>query len=500
MPAIVKLTISKGSCLGKCYEFYERQSCIVGRSPDCYPQLPDDEYHKCVSRHHCLFDINPPDITVRDFGSLNGTHVNGKKIGQRESHQTPDDGAGMGFPEWDLKDGDEVELGDTVLKVGIHVPVLCQGCGGELPCSHEAIHDGPWCPDCLRAGKDKQAETPNPKVCAQCGKDVSREIGDLRQGEFLCGSCQSDPYKLVQVLLSRASRGDNDACAIQGYTIIEELGRGGMGAVYLARHGATDREVALKIMLPQVALQERSKTRFLMEAANTKVLNHPNIVRLYEAGCSNGTFFFTLEYCNGGSTDGLMSTRGGKLTPEEAMPIVFDVLDGLEYAHMAEVSVKRDDGSFNLSKGLVHRDIKPHNILLVKTPNGHTAKIADFGLAKAFDFAGLSGRTCTGVTAGSPWFMPRQQVINFKYSKPDVDVWATAASLYYMLTGRLPRPFRVDRDPWQTVMESNPIPIRDQDKSIPRDLAKVIDVALQDRRGIHFQTAAEFKEALKKAL
>ena len=86
MPASVSLKVSNGSLVGQAFIFDERTTCIVGRAGDCSPQLPDDEQHRTISRHHCLFDINPPGIRVRDFGSKNGTYVNGVKIGQREAH------------------------------------------------------------------------------------------------------------------------------------------------------------------------------------------------------------------------------------------------------------------------------------------------------------------------------------------------------------------------------------------------------------------------------
>jgi serine/threonine-protein kinase len=128
------------------------------------------------------------------------------------------------------------------------------------------------------------------------------------------------------------------------------------------------------------------------------------------------------------------------------------------------------------------------------------AKVADFGLAKSFEAAGLSGLTATGSAAGSPWFMPRQQVINFLYAKPDVDVWAVAASLYNMLTGRFPRNFPPGKDPWRVVLESASVPIQNHLPSIPAKLARVIDHALIDQPEIPIKTAAELKRQLKEAL
>jgi len=327
-------------------------------------------------------------------------------------------------------------------------------------------------------------------------------MGD-RQGVYFCQSCRTDPIEMIKLLLALANKGDQGLVAIQGYTLLKELGRGGMGAVYLARHGRTGEQVALKVMLPKVAAEERAKAMFLRETENTKALHHPNVVNLRDSGCSNGTFFFTLEFCDGGSVDKLMKDRGGRLSVDEAMPIIFQTLDGLEYAHSAEIpQVKLKDGSYGRGRGLVHRDLKPANIFLCGTGSSRVAKVADFGLAKAFDQAGLSALTATGNAAGTPYYMPRQQVMNFKYAKPDVDVWAMAASLYNMLVGlgTYPRDFQKGKEVWQTVLQTNAVPISSRGVSIPPRLAKVIDEALVDKPDIRFKSAAEFKRALEGAL
>ncbi len=117
----ITLTIVKGDLKGQTFEFRDRDTCIIGRSDECNPKLPNDEAHRTISRHHCLLDINPPQIRVRDFGSLNGTYINGEKIGQREAYQTPEEGAKLSFPERDLKQGDQIKLGQTIFQVDIEV-------------------------------------------------------------------------------------------------------------------------------------------------------------------------------------------------------------------------------------------------------------------------------------------------------------------------------------------------------------------------------------------
>ena len=524
MPASVTLSVTQGTLKGEAFRFDERSTCIMGRSKECHPQLPNDDAHRKISRHHCLLDINPPDIRVRDFGSLNGTYVNGKKIGQRRKDQSLEEAQSQKFPEYDLKEGDEIQLGDTIFRVEICVPAVCTDCGAEILNGRQDacrisgdLYRCDQCRDALARkqrqenaqrqadGRRRKAAAPGPQakydVCSVCGKDVSQEIGPKRHGDYVCLSCRKDPMKIIHFLIQRAGQGRQELVAIQGYTILKELGRGGMGAVYLAKHKQSGQQVALKVMLPEVASDRRSEQRFLRETALTKALKHPNVVQLYQHGCSDGTFFFTLEFCDGGSLDHYIARQGGKLPVDESLDIMLQLLDGLEYAHNVTIpDVELADGTKKTVRGLVHRDIKPGNFFLSGTGRQRVAKIADYGFAKAFDAAGLSGLTMTGSMAGTPPFMPRQQVINFKYAKPEVDVWAMAASLYNMLTGQIPRDFRPGKDPWMILLREAPVPVRQRDASIPKKLAEVIDSALIDNPAITFKTAADLKCALEGAM
>jgi pSer/pThr/pTyr-binding forkhead associated (FHA) protein len=449
VPGKVKLEVVEGAMKGQKFTFEDRDSCIVGRQEECGIKLPSDDDHSTISRYHCLLDINPPDIRIRDFGSMNGTFVNGKKIGQREKGVRAEEARQQAFPEHDLKDGDEIKLGNTVFKVSLQMPP-----------------------------PPNDAEKRRPAI------DVA----------------SAEPAEIIRKLLDLAKSGRDELLAIQCYSIEKELGRGGFGAVYLAKNNKTGERVALKVMLPQVALQPGSQETFEREIENSKMLSHPNVVQMRDYGCSEGTFFFAMEFCDHGDIDSIMENCGGTLDIDEATGILFEVLDGLEYAHNVKVLSKLRSGETKEFRGLVHRDLKPSNIFLKSENGSSVAKVADYGLAKAFDTAGLSGQTRTGTAAGTPVFMPRQQVVNFKYAKPDVDVWAAAASLYYMLTRRFPRDFKPGKDSWQTVLQTKPVSIRNRDSSVPKRLADVIDQALDDSGKLNFQTAAEFKKALQKAL
>lgn len=444
------------------YVFDERSTCLVGRSSECGIRIPADEPDALlVSRHHCLLDINPPAVRVRDFGSLNGTCVNDEEIGRRETGQTPEEAAGLIFPERALRHGDRISMGPTTLQVEIE--------------------------DTEDAGVGEVR-------CSRCGRGISDAQGG---GELVCSACQSDPGACVADLLEQADAGDQELAAIEGYELVRELGRGGQGIVFLAEHEQTGDIAALKVLLARVAAAPEARAQFLREMSNVASLRHPNIVRFRDAGESGGQFFFTCDYCNGGSVVDLVLDRGGPLPVELAVALTLQVLAGLEYAHSAPVIVSGQ----GQAHGLVHRDIKPGNILLTRDSDGTlTAKLADFGLAKAFDLAGLSGHTFTGDYAGTVAFTSRAQLTDFKYAQPAVDVWSTAASSYWMLTECAPRDFPKGREPVLVVLQDDPVPIRDRNPQVPAELAAAIDAALVDRPEIEVRTVAEFARSLREAM
>lgn len=450
--AVVKLAILKGPGKGTDFSFEERTTCLVGRATDCSPRLPADDMQ--VSRHHCLFDINPPDVRVRDFGSLNGTFVNGEEIGRRRADETPEEADLTAFPERDLRHGDEVQLGQTVLRVDIVIAERAR----TVPATRA--------------------------FCAHCGRDVER-TDPGRDGDIICDPCRDDPHGLVQELVSRAD-------GLRRYEIVGELGRGGQGVVHLARRRDTGELVALKVLLARVAVEGPARAAFLREIENNRALRHPNIVRFHDSGSYGASFYLACEFCEGGSLEQLLRERGGTLPPDEAVPITLQLLDGLHHAHTSELTPEG-------ARGLVHRDIKPSNVLLAGS-RPRLIKIGDFGLAKAFDRAGLSGLTATGTAAGTVAYMPRVQLVNYKYAKPEVDVWAAAATLYRMLTGAAPRDFPPSTDPFVVVLQEPAVPIRERDRSIPGRLADVIDEALIDNPRIAVTSADDFKRALREAV
>ena len=188
---------------------------------------------------------------------------------------------------------------------------------------------------------------------------------------------------------------------------------------------------------------------------------------------------------------------------EEATRILLQVLSGLDYVHNVDLSVPVQKGLFRGSMdahGIVHRDFKPGNIFLLRAEDRPTAVIADFGMAKAFDVAGVSRVTKSGAVMGTPVFMPRQQAMDTKYAKPEVDVWAASASYYNMLTGTFPKNFRMGVNPWKVIVGESAVPINDRDVNIPKSLASVIDRALCEQPKIGYQSASALRKDIVAAL
>jgi len=262
------------------------------------------------------------------------------------------------------------------------------------------------------------------------------------------------------------------------------LGRGAMGAVYLAKRKDDSVKVALKIMLAKVPVDEKSRLRFHHEIETIGELRHSNIVELFEHGSAGSGFYFAMEYCAAGNIEEYMQKKGGQLPLEEAGWMILQVLEGLAYAHQ---------------KGYVHRAIRPSNILLTGNAR-YTAKLGDFGLVRSFERSGFSGMSAMASGATSSTFIPREQLTQFRSSSPVSDVWSLAASFYYMLTGRSPRVFPQGKDPIEVILRGGFTPIRECYPSIPRKVAKVIDRALDDDMKGRYPDASEFLRALNKVL
>jgi hypothetical protein len=490
--AKVILEVLSGPIRGEIFEFDVHDTFLFGRRKDCHARISKDGY---VSRHHFILETNPPDARIRDLGSRNGTFVNGVKHGGRAAAETPEQAAGRQYPEVDLKHGDQITVGQTTIRVNIELPLSCCQCHAEVPEAdrqHAEWMTGSFlCADCRAklVARRRPVTVVEMPQCQRCGKDVAAEVGN-RHGQYVCQDCQSGLLAEdggLRRLMQEAARGMSEAGApgISNYEMGDDLGKGGMGAVYRAVRKADGRPVAVKVMLAKVAVDPKARDMFFREIEVTRQLDHPHIVKLFEHGVVGSAFFFVMELCNDGSLDRLIRRQGGKISLGMAAPIMLQCLDGLRCAH---------------EKRFIHRDLKPQNILLDHRDGRWLAKISDFGLAKNFEMAGLSGMTATGSFGGTYLFMPREQLTQYKYFLPVSDLWSMAATFYNALSGQYPLDFPDNRDPMEVILHDDPVPLCRRDPSIPRPVAEVIDRALLSDPSRRYQDAAEMRAAVQRAL
>jgi tRNA A-37 threonylcarbamoyl transferase component Bud32 len=270
------------------------------------------------------------------------------------------------------------------------------------------------CPEC---GADLPAGAPQ-APCAACLMKLGMKSWAARRGEPQ-GNGQDSPPTRTKLHAFTAPTPAELADQFPQLEIIELRGQGGMGAVYKARQKSLDRLVALKIINPEAADEPGFESRFAREAKALARLNHPNIVGVHDFGESDGLYYLVMEYVDGVDLRTLISD--GKLPPAEALALVPQICDALQYAH---------------EEGIVHRDIKPENILVDKRGR---VKIADFGLAKLLRLSAVElTLTHTRQVVGTFHYMAPEQFERPGEVDHRVDIYALGVVFYEMLTGMLP--------------------------------------------------------------
>src|SRR2546423_12177367 len=264
--------------------------------------------------------------------------------------------------------------------------------------------------------------------------------------------------------------------AVPGFEILGELGRGGMGVVYKAKQDGLNRLVALKMVLSGAHAGPSERERFRTEAEAAAALQHPNIVQIYEVGEQDGHPYCALEFCPGGSLADRL--RGNPLPPREAARLIEQIARGVHCAHAA---------------GIVHRDIKPGNVLL--TADG-TPKVTDFGLAKR---TGGSDLTATGAILGTPAYMaPEQAQGHGKDAGPAADLYALGAILYECLTGGPPFRAATPLDTLVQVVEHTPTPPQMLNPKVDADLATICLKCLEKDPARRYASADALAEDLRR--
>jgi WD40 repeat protein/tRNA A-37 threonylcarbamoyl transferase component Bud32 len=276
-----------------------------------------------------------------------------------------------------------------------------------------------------------------------------------------------------------------DLPAVPGYTVLAEVGRGGMGVVYQARHRALNRTVALKMVLAAELATPEQLLRFQLEAEMAARVVHPNVVQVHEIGRWQDRPFLALEWVEGGTLAQKLHAAPDRfaeppLSVEEAARLVAVLARAVHAAHC---------------QGVIHRDLKPANVLLAAAG---VPKIADFGLAKPTSEA--RGLTLSGAVVGTPEYMAPEQASGVRQVGPAVDVYALGVILYECLTGQ--PPFRGPNllETLQQVQQNEPVPPRSLEPRVPRDLDTICLKCLQKEPGKRYPTAEALADDLTRFL
>ncbi len=318
--------------------------------------------------------------------------------------------------------------------------------------------------------------------------DTPKTVPDSPPADQTADIAQSEAYETANVVSHTApetgpsfgaKKSPDDLGTLGPYRVLRELGRGGMGAVYLGFDERLKRKVALKVMLPKYAAIASSKNRFLREARAAAGITHDHIVTIYEADEHGGTPFMAMQLLQGYPLDAYLK-KHPRLSVGELLRIGREMALGLAAAH---------------SVGLVHRDIKPGNIWL-EAPNGRV-KILDFGLAKPTDEQKLDGElTATGVIVGTPAYMPPEQA---RGAKADfrADLFSLGVVLYRLATGTMPFEGDTMMAVLAAVIADDPAPVRDRNPDIPEPLAKLIHELMEKKPQHRPKSADEVAERLQ---
>ncbi len=262
------------------------------------------------------------------------------------------------------------------------------------------------------------------------------------------------------------------------YELESEVGRGGMGIVYCARDRRLKREIAIKVLPPELSFRADIRQRFLREAETAAQLNHPNIVPIYTVEEKDNLVYFVMSYIKGDNL-GQRLQQHGPIAPVEVRRILREVADALSYAH---------------NRNVIHRDIKPDNIIIDEETG--RAMVTDFGIARALTDSGDSRLTATGMAIGTPAYMSPEQSAGDSAIDGRSDLYSLGVVGYQMLCGQ--PPFVANNTPSMLVkhLSEKPIPVDERWPDLPQDLSRAVMMCLEKDPADRFPSAAAFAVAL----
>ena len=309
-----------------------------------------------------------------------------------------------------------------------------------------------------------------PTKCLECGKNISAKEMACHGGIFkdnmtYCLPCFCD--------------GAGNFPTIAGYRIVKKLGCGGMGDVYESIQLSMERPVAFKLMRGLESASEPQVRRFFREARTGGKLNHPNIVGFIDAGKLEGACFIAMEFIYGIDVRQIIDEQG-PIHYSEALRIAYYVAQALDYAN----------SRFNI----VHRDVKPENILIDRD---NMIKLTDFGLAKNLEEAGLSGITKSQTGVGTLFYMAPEQIADARFADHRADVYSLGVTIYEMLTAT--RPFVAEQMMAlvNKIRYEQPTAITDLVPGIPTEVCTIVYKAMEKDSNKRYASAKEMMEILQ---
>lgn len=321
-----------------------------------------------------------------------------------------------------------------------------------------------------------------------CGEDeeLLREVMDLLAHHEESGKFMETPaLDVAAKVLARTKDREHTGSQLGPYEILSLLGSGGMGEVYLARDPRLERQVAVKILPPEVTQDPERLRRFVLEARAASALNHPNIATIYEIGEAEGIPFISMEYIEGETLQARIRQRRPEL--EEILDIGIQIADALDEAHR---------------RGITHRDIKPANLML--TTRGQL-KMLDFGLAKRIhqekaakeNSAGAESHTTPGLIMGTVDYMSPEQVLGEEVDSR-TDLFSLGVVLYNLVTGRLPFSGTSPTDSISKILHAQPEAMDSFIERVPVELERIVRKCLEKDRKLRYQHASELCADLKR--
>jgi serine/threonine-protein kinase len=387
-----------------------------------------DQY---FSRVHFLIELNPPLCRIIDLQSRNGTFVNGKRVSAAQ-----------------LKEGDLIRTGKTVIRIRM-----------------------------TRSPDEVEPAT----LPATAEQDLPSRVDKRLQSRLVAPPRGLPPSEHLPPDYREKIEGREQPIA--GYSIVDELGRGGMGVVYLAISHSDQSVVALKSVDPAATVSPNEFQKFRREALILRELDHPHIVRFRDVGESGEHVYFAMDFAPGVDGRKLIRQRGQPLPVARAVSIVCQLLRALEHAH---------------GLGYVHRDIKPSNLMIHQVSRKDFVWLTDFGLARTYQSSRFSGLTLTGDMGGTTKYMPPEQILSYREAPPAGDQYASAATLYKLLTNANVYDFPPELARQIFMILTEPIvPIDSRRDDIPPGLAQAIHRALSRDPQERFASVTDFRNAIE---